>query len=164
MHLTEACDDALPHLMTKVHTTAAPTGDTDALPAMPTALAHAALLPRTHVVDQSSVAAKRLLERRATHGRDFCGPTPGHHRWPAQQRRGCDRASVQIDWEAKQALCPGGKHRAHWRPGIEHRGNTVVHIVFAKSDCSRCPHLTPCATATGPRRSINVRAQPLHEA
>ena len=75
-----------------------------------------------------------------------------------------DLASFQIDWEATQARCPGGKHSAHWRPGIDHRGNAVVNIVFAQSDCRRCPYLTQCTTATGKRRSLNVRVQPLHEA
>jgi transposase len=63
-HLTESCDDALPHLITNVHTTAAPSGDNEALPAMHTALAQAELLPSTHLVAQGYVEAKRLIESR----------------------------------------------------------------------------------------------------
>jgi Transposase DDE domain len=94
---------------------------------------------------------------------DLCGPTPGNHRGQFQQGRGCDLSSFQIDWEAKQAHCPGGKHSAHWRPAIDHRGKAVVNITFAKSDCSSCPHLRQCTTATGTRRFLSVRIQPLHE-
>jgi transposase len=164
VHLTEACDDDLPHLITNVHTTAAPTGDNDALPAIHAALAAAELLPSTHLVDTGYVEARRLIESQGTYGIDLYGPTPGNHRWQSQQGLGFDLSSFQIDWEAKQAQCPGGKHSAHWRPGIDHRGTAVVNIVFAKSDCSPCPYLTQCTTATSKRRSINVRVQPLHEA
>jgi transposase len=164
VHLTEACADHLPHLFTNVHTTAAPASDDDALPAIHAALAEAELLPRTHLVDTDYVEAKRLIESRETYGMDLCGPTPGNHRWPSQQGRGFDLASFQIDWEAKQAQCPEGKGSSSWRPGIEHRGNAVVNIVFAKSDCSVCPYLSQCTTAVDKRRTINVRIQPLHEA
>src|SRR3712207_7946962 len=47
---------------------------------------------------------------------------------------------------------------------MDHRGNAVVNITFAKSDCSPCPHLTQCTTATAKRRSLSVRVQPVHEA
>lgn len=164
VHLTEACDDDLPHLITNVHTTAAPTGDNDALPAIHTALAQTELLPSTHLVDTGYVEAKRLIESREIYGIDLLGPSPGNHRWQFQQGRGFDLSSFQIDWEAKQARCPGGKHSAHWRPATDHRGNAVVNITFAKSDCSPCPHLTQCTTATSKRRSLSVRVQPLHEA
>jgi DDE family transposase len=164
VHLTDACDDALPPLSPNVHTTAAPTGDTDALPAMHTALAQAERLPRTHLVDTGYVEAKRLLESRETYGIAWLGPTPGNHRWQCQQGRGFDLSSCQIDWEAKQAQCPDGKPSAPGRPGIDHRGNAVVKSVFAKSDWSPCPHLRQCPTATGTRRSRTVRVQPLHEA
>jgi transposase len=157
VHLTETCADDLPHLITNVHTTAAPTGDNDALPAMHTALAEAELLPRTHLVDQGYGEAQRLIESRETYGVDLLGPTPGHHRWQSQQGLGFALASFQIDLEAKQAQCPGRKRSAHWRPGLDHRGNAVVNIVLAKSACSPCPHLRQCTTATGKRRSINVR-------
>ena len=116
VHLTEACADDLPHLITNVHTTAAPASDNDALPAIHAALAEAELLPSTHLVDTDYVEAKRLIESRETYGMDLCGPTPGNHRWPSQQGRGFDLASFQIDWEAKQAPCPGGKGSSRWRP------------------------------------------------
>jgi transposase len=159
VHLTETCDDDLPHLITNVHTTAAPTGDNDALPAIHTALAQAALLPSTHLVDTGYVEAQRLIESCELYGVDLFGPTPGNHRWQSQQGLGFDLASLQLDWEAKQARCPGGQHSAHWRPATDHRGNAVVKITFVQSDCSPCPHLTQCTTATGKRRSISVRVQ-----
>jgi hypothetical protein len=95
---------------------------------------------------------------------DGCGPPPGNQRWPCQQGLGFDLASFQIDWEAKQAQCPGGKHRAHWRPPSAHRGHAVVNSACATSDCSPGPHLRQCTTATGTRRSLRGRVQAVHAA
>jgi transposase len=164
VHLTETCDEELPHLITAVHTEAATTGDNDALPAIHEALGTATLLPSLHLVDSGYVEAKRLVESRITYGIDLIGPTPGNHRWQFQQGVGFDLASFHIDWEAKQAQCPAGKISVNSRAEIDHRGNDVVKFVFAKSDCSVCPSLTLCTTAVDKRRSITVRAQPLHEA
>ena len=40
----------------------------------------------------------------------------------------------------------------------------ALNIVFAKANCSQCLSLAQCITAAGQRRTLNVRAQPLHEA
>ena len=69
VHLTEACDDDLPHLITNVHTTAAPTGDNDALPGN----AHRTSPSRTvaehpsggHGLCRSQTAASRVGRRMA---------------------------------------------------------------------------------------------------
>lgn len=164
VHITETCDEALPHVITHVETTAATLGDNDALPAIHETLAQVQLLPSTHLVDTGYVEAKRLVESRDAYGIDLFGPTPGNRWWQSQQGQGFDLAGFQIDWEAKRARCPEGQWSSSWRPGIDHRGNEVVNIVFAKADCRQCPSLSQCTTAAAQRRTINVRAQPMHEA
>ncbi len=164
VHLTETCDEELPHLLTAGHAEAATTGDNDAWPAIHHALEATTLLPRLPLVDAGDVEATRLVESRTSYGIELMGPTPGNHRWQLQQGIGFDLASFHIDWEAKQAQCPAGKVSLHSRAEIDHRGNDVVKFVFAKSDCSVCPSLTPCTTAVDKRRSITVRAHPLDEA
>jgi transposase len=164
VHLTETCEPGLPHLITNIHTGEATTGDNDELPAIHERLEANALLPGTHLVDTGYVEAKRLVESRDLYGVDLFGPTPGNRWWQSQQGLGFDLASFHIDWEAKQARCPMGMISSSWRPGIDHRGNEVVNIVFAKADCSVCPSLAQCTTSQDKRRTINVRAQPLHEA
>jgi len=164
VHLTETCEPGLPHLITDVQTEAATTGDNDALPAIYERLEVNELLPSTHLVDTGYVEAKRLVESRDHYGVDLFGPTPGNRWWQSQQGLGFDLASFHIDWEAQQARCPRGTISSSWRPGIDHRGNEVVNIVFAKADWSVCPSLAQCTTSKDQRRTINVRAQPLHEA
>lgn len=164
VHVTESCDETLPHVITHVETTAATSGDNDALPAIHEALEQVQLLPNTHLVDTGYVEAKRLVESRDRYGVDLFGPTPGNRWWQSQQGQGFDLASFHIDWEGQRARCPEGQWSSSWRPGRDHRGNEVVNIVFAKADCSQCRSLAQCTTAATQRRTLNVRAQPMHEA
>ena len=85
VHVTETCDETLPHVITHVETTAATSGDNDALPAIHEALEQVQLLPNTHLVDTGYVEAKRLVESRDRYGVDLFGPTPGNRWWQSQQ-------------------------------------------------------------------------------
>ena len=51
MHLTETCDEDLPHLITHVETTPATTYDGAVTETIHTALEAKALLPEEHIVD-----------------------------------------------------------------------------------------------------------------
>ena len=62
--MVSCCSAELPHLITNVHTEAAPTSDNDALPAIHQRLAQVELLPSIHLVDTGYVEAKRLVESR----------------------------------------------------------------------------------------------------
>ena len=160
VHLTEACDDDLPHLMTNVHTTAAPTGDNDALPAMHTALAQAELLPSTHLVDTGYVEAKRLIESRETHGVDLFGPTPGNHRWQFQQGRGFDLSASRSTGRPNRLLArvastvPIGGQRsitAAMRWSISRlRNPTVAPVHISRSVRRRRANDGPSVSACNP--------------
>lgn len=164
VHLTETCESGLPHLITNIHTGAATTGDNDELPAIHQRLEANDLLPSQHLVDTGYVEAKRLVESRDLYGVDLYGPAPGNRWWQSEQGLGFDLSSFHIDWEAEKAICPMGVSSSSWRPCIDHRGNEVVSIAFAKADCSVCPSLAQCTTSKTKRRTINARIQPLHEA
>ena len=61
VHLTETCDDDLPHLVTDVGTTVAPAQDVDQLGPIQARLAARDLLPAEHVVDTGYVRAGNLV-------------------------------------------------------------------------------------------------------
>jgi transposase len=61
VHVTETCDDDLPHLLVHVETTPATTQDMDLTPRIHRALAGKHLLPREHVVDTGYVEGAHLL-------------------------------------------------------------------------------------------------------
>lgn len=55
VHLTESCDEELPHLLTHIETTVATTPDHQAVPLIHQALQHQQLLPQQHLVDQGGI-------------------------------------------------------------------------------------------------------------
>jgi transposase len=59
-HLTETCDDDLPHLITHVETTISPAADGTTTPTIHAALEQRNLLPGTHIVDTGFLDAERL--------------------------------------------------------------------------------------------------------
>jgi transposase len=164
VHITESCDENTPHLVTNILTEKALSGDNDAIPEIQKALALDQLLPKMHIVDAGYIEAKNLVESKSNYDVDLLGPPQSNGRWQFKQKNGFDLAHFQIDWEHKIATCPRGKTSNTWREGTDNRGNQVINVVFAKSDCSQCPGLSECTTNKTQRRTINMRPQKLHDA
>ena len=166
VHLTETCDDDSPHLITNVETTAGPTDDGVATPAIHAALKQRDLLPSVHIVDTGFLDAELLVASRDEYGVELLGPVRGDHRWQAQAGEGFAAQQFQIDWERQQATCPAGRTSISWTPAIDNRTNDGIKIKFSSTDCRHCPHLAQCCRSQKkyPRRTITVRPQARHEA
>jgi transposase len=163
VHVTETCEDELPHLITNVQTDEAVLNDNNALPQIHRQLAQRGLLPHTHLVDAGYVEAQLLLESQREYGVDLLGPAQNNGRWQQVQGNGFDITHFQIDWAEKHATCPQGKHSSSWRAGVDGRGNAVIQAVFAKAECSQCPSLAQCTTAKSKRRTLTLRPPALHD-
>jgi transposase len=74
VHLSECCDDDLPHLITQVETVSAIEQDHHALVPIQADLAAKGFLPAQQLVDAGYISAKRILHSRETHGIDLMGP------------------------------------------------------------------------------------------
>ena len=61
VHVSETCDNEAPPLITHVETAAAPTADTETLPAIHQALQGTALLPQAPLVDTGDIDADLLV-------------------------------------------------------------------------------------------------------
>jgi transposase len=163
VHVTETCEEEMPHIITNVQTDDAILNDNNALPQIHRQLAHAELLPNLHLVDAGYIEAQQLLESQQEYGVDLIGPAQSNGRWQQVQGNGFDIGHFQIDWEEKKATCPHGKRSSSWRPEVDTRGNAVINVVFAKAACSQCPSLSQCTTAKSQRRTLTLRPQALHE-
>jgi transposase len=115
VHLTETCDDDLPHLITDVTTTPAPTADYDVVPSIQANLAQRQVTPGEQIVDAGYVSADHLLSSRAEHGIELLGPVGGEPSWQATTATGFAAAQFVLDWEAQQAWCPQGQQSVGWR-------------------------------------------------
>ncbi|MCC4316606.1 transposase [Streptomyces malaysiensis] len=104
-HLTESCDDGLPHLITHVVTTPATTDDHQLTNAVHQALTERGLKPAEHYVDSGYTSAKIILQARAQ-GIEVIGPVKQAGGRPALHRSGYAATDFRIDWQARQAtLC-----------------------------------------------------------
>jgi transposase len=163
VHLTESCDEGLPHLITEVHTTAATATDVKQLSAIQDGLARNGLLPAEQLADCSYVCGSNLV---SSHARqiDLIGPAFKDNTWQAKADEGFDVASFHIDWEKKAVTCPQGRRSIRWSKTRTARGRSMIHIDFSVDDCSAFPSRYSCTRAKDLPRTITLQPQEEHEA
>jgi transposase len=166
VHITETCEDDLPHLITNIETTPGPTADGAATPQIHAALQQRGLLPGTHIVDTGFLDADLLVESRDDFGVDLLGPTRLDYHWQAREGVGFDAQHFQIDWGRQHATCPVGRTSTGWTPAVDSRGNAVIKVKFSSKDCRRCAQVAHCIRSTKryPRRTLTIRPQPQYQA
>lgn len=162
VHLTESCDDDLPHLITDVATTPATTADNQLTSEIQTRLAERELVPAEHFVDAGYVTADHLVSSQQQHT-DLIGPVIEDQSWQARGGEGFGVAQFSIDWEQQQAVCPQGKTSTVWKPTHDSDGHDVISIRFAHADCKGCAVRKQCVK-TERGRAIMIRPQAQHEA
>jgi transposase len=171
VHLTETCDEELPCLITNVETTPATTFDGAMTQVIHQALDSKDLLPSEHFVDTAYVDSGHLVTSQADHNIDLIGPARLDTCWQAQSNNGFDLSSFAIDWQAQSCTCPAGNTNVAWRPKIDDRGNQVIEVRFAASDCRVCTLRclrraapTQCTRAKHAPRLLKLRPLSQHEA
>jgi Transposase DDE domain len=160
VHLTEACDEGGPHLITHVETTPAPVVDRDALDSIHDGLKAKGLLPDTHLVDAGYVAADQLVASRRTYGVTLLGPAPQNYQWQTQSGEGFTLLDFIFDWDRQVAICPAGHESRSWRPDYW-QGRTAFKVRFSTTHCRPCPLKAQCTRSN--RRLLTLRPQEEHE-
>jgi transposase len=163
VHLTESCDEELPHLVTHVDTTEAPVSDVERLPAIQQGLAQAAVLPAEQLVDTGYISAENLVRSQQAYQIDLVGRMYENQQWQAKAHTGYDLAHFQIDWGAQVVTCPQGRQSVRWCETVTARG-PLIHIDFAASDCTLCPVRALCTRAQSQPRGLTLQPQAAHEA
>ena len=167
VHLTETCEDDLPHLITHVDTTIGPAADGAATPKIHAALQQRGLLPGTHIVDTGFLDAELLVESQDALRRGSAGAHAPRLSLASPRGAGFDAQHFQIDWDQQHATCPAGKTSISWTPAIDNRGNAVIKVKFSTKDCRRCDQVSASAYARKkryPRRTLTIRPQPQYQA
>jgi transposase len=166
VHITETCEDDLPHLITHIDTTPGPAADGAATPQIHAALEQRGLLPSTHIVDTGFLDADLFVQSRDDYGVDLLGPTRLDDHWQAREGAGFDVQHFQIDGDQQYASCPAGKTSISWTPAVDNRGNAVIKVKCSSKDCRRCDHVAQCIRSKkrDPRRTLTIRPQPQDQA
>lgn len=160
VHLTETCDEELPHLITDVQTTAPDQADVALTEPIQEVLAEKGLLPRLHLVDSGYVDADLVVRSQQERGVRVIGPVRPNSSWQARKAAGYEQSQFTIDWQQQRAVCPQGKVSRCWVPHQDAWGNSVVSISFSRTDCRLCPVRPQCTRAkSGDPRRLVVRPQ-----
>lgn len=163
-HLTETCDEDLPHLIVNVETTPATRPDVALTETIHEHLAARQLLPAEHLVDAGYVDADNLVQAQQKFGVTLVGPAPADTSWQAQHQPDFALERFALDWATQTVTCPQGQRSQVWATSQDSFGNPVVQVRFAAVDCAACPVRQQCTrAATGPR-SLKLRPQAQHEA
>ncbi len=156
MHLTECCEDDLPHLITHVETTPATQQDIDALDTIHQDLDYQDLLPGQHFVDTGYVSAAQLANSHQDYGVDLVGPVRPDVSWQAQTESGYDTSHFSIDWEHQQVTCPQSRLSYSWVYQTGVRDNPVIEVNFRARDCVPCPAHTLCTRSKSGSRLLTL--------
>lgn len=113
VHLSESCDEHLPHLITNVHTTPATTQDVASTADIQEALYEKGLPPSRHLVDAGYVDGDLLVQSAEKYGIELFGPTRSNNSWQSRTG-GIDAAQFEVDWDSRKVLCPAGKRSVEW--------------------------------------------------
>jgi transposase len=161
VHLTETCDEEVPHVLTQVSTTSAPATDVAQRIPIQEALSARDLLPAQQLVDAGTMRARNVLASRDQHQIDLVGPVDTDHHWQARVEGGCVTERFQIDWNHHRAICPRGHHSIRWCETHTARKRSMIHIDFDPVDCLPCPDRPRCTRSkTGSRaRCITLQSR-----
>jgi transposase len=140
VHLTETCDDTLPHLITHVETTTAPKQDIEMTNVIHEGLDRKQLLPETHFMDTGYVDGEHLVTSQKQYGVELFGPVVVNGNWQAKEAQGFDNSQFTIDWKNKTATCPQGKTSKKWVDRHEDRGFDTIRVEFGKRECLACTY------------------------
>jgi len=168
VHLTEACEPDLPHLITNVETTDATTGDAEMTQVVHQRLAGRGLTPGEHAVDAGYVSAGHILAARDDHGITLLGPV-GADTTQARRDDGKEPLLPQdaftIDWDARKVTCPHGAASISWPDQRKPSGTPVARVRFALADCDACPLRAQCTKAANGKRgrSLTLLSREQHE-
>ena len=162
VHVTESCDQDLPHLVTHVATTIAPVQDGQLTEKIHDDLATRRLAPAEHVVDTAYLSPAQIERAQRVHGITLLGPVLADNSRQAKADSGFDKTAFAIDWGNEQAICPRGATSVSWT-GLHISGHTYLQARFAERDCRPCPDRARCTSSATGSRSIAVLPQALHE-
>jgi transposase len=166
VHLSEACDEHLPHLITNVHTTVATTQDVASTADIQEMLYRKGLVPSRHLVDAGYIDGDLLVQSADKYGIELFGPTRVNSSWQTREG-GLDATQFEVDWDNQKVLCPAGKRSADWLECLtkEPYSRRVVKVKFRRRDCFDCENRTRCVRSkTGAPRQLLLQSREFHEA
>jgi transposase len=164
VHLTETCDDNLPHLIIHVETTSSTTQDKEMTGVIHQGLEDKQLLPSEHYMDTGYVDGEHLVTSEKRYGVELIGPVAQSGSWQSKDAKAYDNSQFSIDWEQKRVTCPEGKTSKKWTVKQNSDGQEEIRARFGETECKICSARSLCTRAAVNPRQIVLRSREQHEA
>jgi transposase len=164
VHLTETCDEEMPHLIINVETTPATTPDDTMVEVVHESLQERDLLPDEHLVDKGYTDSQVLIASQHEYGVTIVGPGAHDPSWQARAGAGFDQGSFVVDWERHVVTCPAGQPRLSWLPSTYPQKGVAFEARLARKDCRPCLFRPQCTKSTTEPRLIGLQTREQHEA
>lgn len=163
-HLSESCDENLPHFLTHVMTTEASFHDQHSASLIHEALAAKNLLPTKHLVDSGYMNMKALVESLVRHQVQLLGAAMGNTSWQNRSEGAFSSEAFKLDWDKRQAFCPGKKYSKSWGEFETKKMGKFVRIQFRADDCKACNLQSKCTTAKNHGRQLTLKRKAEYDA
>ncbi|QLG13019.1 IS1182 family transposase (plasmid) [Deinococcus sp. D7000] len=164
VHVSETCDDGLPHLITQVTTTTAEVQDAPLGQQIQTDLFRRDLQPTEHWVDAGYNAAELIVRAKEQHGTEIIGPVRPNTSQAYRTAGAFTLRDFQIDWDRLKATCPQGKESERWQATKRKSGQPIIITTFSAKTCQECPVRTQCVTSATRPKSLTFQPQAQQEA
>ena len=159
VHLSETCEDDMPHLITHVQTTTAAVHEAQCTAAIHQALVKKALPPDEHIVDSAYIDADLLVQSQSQHEITLVGPTRANNTWQTKTEGAYTADQFVINWEQQEIRCPQGKIARSWTERVDHTGMPYIAVVFSNRDCNACPARALCTHKAKGARRLKLQPQ-----
>lgn len=164
VHVSETCDDGLPHLLTHVATTTAEVHDAPLGRQIQEQLFQRDLSPEQHWLDAGYNSAELIVMAREQHGTQIIGPVRLNNTWTNRETDAFDLRAFEIQWDRHQVICPQGQTSAKWIPTHRKSGQAIVVVTFPQETCRTCPVRSQCVRSETRPKSLTFQPQVQQEA
>ena len=164
VHVTETCEEDMPHVIVNVETTPATTPDDHMVAVVHASLAPRDLLPTEHLVDKGYTDSHVLVDSQRDHAVTIVGPVADDPSWQARAGEGFDKSCFLVDWDRHVVTCPAGKQSISWLPNTYPKNGMMWEVRFARKDCTPCVHRSQCTKAKKEPRLLGLQAREPYEA
>jgi transposase len=164
VHLSETCDDDLPHLVTHVVTTQAHEQDAPIGKQIQERLYEKGLSPQEHWVDAGYNGAELIVSAREQHGTEIIGPVRPNTSWTQKVEGAFDLRAFDIRWAQHEVICPQRHVSQRWTPTTRKTGQSIIIVTFPEATCRACPVRSSCVRSETRPKSLTFQPQAQQEA
>jgi len=142
-HTTETCVAGSPNFITDARVEAATKNDSLTLPDIVERLREKDLQPQKLLVDGGYVNTTFFAKARNEFGLDIVSRLVNGHSWQSKENKGFDSSRFEIDFAAREAVCPAKVTSSRWKQKKDGHSD----IYFPEEACSICPFKEACTKA-----------------